>query len=58
MPARKELDIFVVRMAGVEPASQPWEGHIIAVIRHSLEPPWGFEPQTPALRKRCSSQLS
>jgi hypothetical protein len=23
-----------------------------------LEPPWGFEPQTPALRKRCSSQLS
>ncbi len=53
----------LVRVAGVEPASQPWEGYIIAVIRHPrnddcLEPPPGFEPGTPALRKRCSSQLS
>ena len=57
----------LVRVAGVEPASQPWEGYIIAVIRHPLlvksylsdvEPPWGFEPQTSALRKRRSSQLS
>ena len=23
-----------------------------------MEPPIGFEPMTPALRKRCSSQLS
>lgn len=23
----------VVRLEGVEPSSQPWEGHIIAVIR-------------------------
>gem|GEM_PF-3154353 len=26
----------MVRVAGVEPASQPWEGYIMAVIRHPL----------------------
>ncbi len=24
----------MVRMEGVEPSSQPWEGYILAVIRH------------------------
>ena len=28
--------IELVRVAGVEPASEPWEGPIIAVIRHPL----------------------
>ena len=27
----------MVRVEGVEPSSQPWEGHIIAVIRHPRE---------------------
>ena len=38
----------MVRVAGVEPASHPWEGYIIAVIRHPRHPiitgsaiPWG-----------------
>ena len=124
----------MVRVPGVEPGSQPWEGHIIAAIRYPrvlpyalasfclvakasadgygcpfknskseilnfwfqlpwvkmrrfaeyisgkrhpikkeqrsvreehkfclitfMEPSRGFEPRTPALRKRCSSQLS
>ena len=26
--------VIVVRVRGVEPLSRPWEGHIIAVIRH------------------------
>lgn len=45
----------MVRVAGVEPTSQPWEGRIIAVIRHPLEPPAGLEPATHALRMRCST---
>lgn len=51
----------VVRVAGVEPASQPWEGHILPLYYtriFALEPPRGFEPRTPTLRKWCSSQLS
>ena len=28
------LGIRFLRVEGVEPSSQPWEGHIIAVIRH------------------------
>ena len=28
----------MVRVEGVEPSSHPWEGYIIAVIRHPLTP--------------------
>lgn len=45
----------MVRMAGVEPTSQPWEGCIIAAILHPLEPSTGIEPVTYALRKRRST---
>jgi hypothetical protein len=48
----------VVRIAGIEPASRPWEGHILPLNYIRLEPMVGLEPATPALRKRCSSQLS
>ena len=33
MPHEREA-FSLVRVRGVEPLSQPWEGHIIAVIRH------------------------
>lgn len=49
---------YMVRVQRVELWSQPWEGHIIAVIRYPqkhLEPPAGIEPATYALRKRRST---
>lgn len=53
------LTFDLVRVLGIEPSAQPWEGYILTTIRYPLmEPPIGFEPMTPALRKRCSSQLS
>lgn len=30
----------MVRVEGVEPSSQPWEGYIMAVIRHPLIIEW------------------
>ena len=51
----------LVRVLGVEPSSQPWEGYILAAIRYPLtampvlEPPAGIEPATCALRMRCST---
>jgi hypothetical protein len=40
----------MVRVRGVEPQSHPWEGYIIAVIRHPLEPPSRIELLTYTLR--------
>ena len=48
----------MVRVLGIGPSSQPWEGYIIATIRHPqkyLEPISGFGPLTYALRKRRST---
>ena len=40
----------MVRVEGVEPSFQPWEGYIIAVIRYPLEPPSRIELLTYTLR--------
>ncbi len=54
----------MVRVQRVELWFQPWEGYVLPLydtrILESkvLEPPRRFELRTPALRKRCSSQLS
>lgn len=38
--------LCVVRVAGVEPAFQPWEGHILPLYYTRLEPLGGIEPPT------------
>ncbi len=46
------------RVAGIEPASQPWEGRILPLKYtrvDQMEPPIGIEPMTSALRKHCST---
>ena len=54
----------LVRVGGVEPPSHPWEGYIIAVIRHSLTcvknvaDPTRLELATSAVTGRRSNQLS
>lgn len=47
---------IVVRVAGVEPASQPWEGYILPLYyTRILEPKMGFEPTTCSLRMSYST---
>ena len=54
----------MVRVQRVELWFQPWEGYVLPLYdtrifgSKVLEPPRRFELRTPALRKRCSSQLS
>ena len=43
------------RVAGIEPATQPWEGRILPLNYTRLEPKVGIEPTTFALRKHCST---
>ncbi len=40
----------VVRLEGVEPSSQPWEGHIIAVIRQTQKKSWATVATPPRVR--------
>lgn len=49
----------MVRIERIELSTQPWEGYILPLYdTREMEPSWGIEPQTSALRKRRSSQLS
>ena len=46
------------RVAGIEPATQPWEGRILPLNytrTYAMEPMSGLEPLTFALRKHCST---